>query len=952
MKPIGDKTGIWNEIVRPGSRVFIGGGASVPRELLRRFLRASREMRDVELVHSYTLGKASWVSEKYTNLRTNAFFLTPELGDAVLEGRADYTPASMSEIPKWFSSTLLPVDVALVSVSPPDSRGWMSLGVSVDMVQAAIAAARVVVAQVNRSMPRTRGNTRLHKNDVDWYLRRDEALPVFPKARRDGLRKRIGAYLAELVDDGSTLQVGMGVTPRVALAALQKHRHLGIHSGLFCDELMDLVRCGAVDHSRKHFMSGKAMVSHAMGTRKLYEFVKEYRELEFRESDWVNDPEIIAMNHKMVAVNGARQIDITGQVVRDATGHRFHGGIGAQLDFLRGAAGSAGGRGVHVLTSLDTDTGESRIVASPPKGTVVASGRTDVQYVITEHGVANLRGKSIRERALEMIHIAAPEHREELMRGAHMRGWIPKFVSVVPSSLAPGDVRSGVDFRRLHPGPKGRHFFLRPLHASDIRRLQEFFYSHSEETVRNRYGYLREAMPESSAYQLVSVDQSVDLALGIFEETGLGREPVLRAVGRFYRDKGKPSAEVAFVVHDETRRMGMAGELFAELARVAAKRNIRDFWASVLTLNSPMIRLFEKYGGKQKKGSVEAGEAEYVMPVSTVLRRTKEFLKKSAVRSSAKSQTKISLGWFWSKECLAHDGGPDEVESPARYAALGEELKSVARRLGAVALPGREATREELLRCHAAHYLDLVHIDVESMADRLRTGDTAICPESERVAKLATGAGLEAVAAVMDERVQRAFVAVRPPGHHATADRGMGFCIYNHVALMARHAQEVFGVDRVLIVDWDVHHGNGTQDLFFSDPSVFYFSVHEAGVFPFTGAAEETGAGRGKGTTMNIPLPAGAGGRDVLAAVEDQLVPAMEKFRPGLVLISAGFDALASDPLGGFTLLPGDFKNLTRAVARVAARWAGGKMISILEGGYDPQGLAKAAAAHFISMSE
>lgn len=283
---------------------------------------------------------------------------------------------------------------------------------------------------------------------------------------------------------------------------------------------------------------------------------------------------------------------------------------------------------------------------------------------------------------------------------------------------------------------------------------------------------------------------------------------------------------------------------------------------------------------------------------------------------------------------------------------MGEALAKAAKRTDAVALPGREATRAELLRCHSAHYLDLVHIDVESLADRLRTGDTAICPDSEHVAKLATGACLEAVAAVMDDRVKRAFVAVRPPGHHATADRGMGFCIYNHVALMARHAQEEFGVPRVLIVDWDVHHGNGTQHIFFADPDVFYFSTHEEGIFPFTGAADETGAGKGTGTTMNVPLKHGAGGKEMLSAIEDRLVPAMEKFRPGLVLVSAGFDALASDPLGGLKLVPEDFAKLTHAVTRIANRWADGRVISVLEGGYDPKGLAAAAVTHFEALGE
>jgi acetoin utilization deacetylase AcuC-like enzyme len=312
----------------------------------------------------------------------------------------------------------------------------------------------------------------------------------------------------------------------------------------------------------------------------------------------------------------------------------------------------------------------------------------------------------------------------------------------------------------------------------------------------------------------------------------------------------------------------------------------------------------------------------------------------------------VAIGWHGSEDYLRHDTGSGQVETPERYRELLAALEGEAKTLGAVALPNRVATREELLRCHASHYLDLVHIDVEGLADCLRTGDTPICPESEEVAKLAVGAGLEAVAAVMEDRVKRAFVAVRPPGHHATMDRGMGFCIYNNIALMARHAQEVYGVSRVLIVDWDVHHGNGTQDIFFADESVFFFSAHQAGIFPFSGAAEETGAGPGMGTNMNLPLPMGAGLEAMLSGIEDQLAPAMEKFRPGLVLVSAGFDARIGDPLGDLCLSDEDFANLTSAVVTIAERWAKGRVISILEGGYNPKGLASAAVAHLKALAE
>lgn len=942
----------WPKIVRPGSRVFIGSGASVPVTLVNGMLKAYEQLRDVELVHIHTLGPTPWIKPKYAeNLRTNTFFLTPDVGRAVRDGRADYTPCSLSEVPILFRSTVLPLDVALISVSPPDADGNVGLGVSVDVVKEAAESARVVVAQVNSNIPRTHGATTMHVDEIDWFVKRDTVLPEFPRPEIDPVRAKIGAYLAELVDDGSTLQVGLGVTPQSVIGALKDHRHMGIHSGMMSDGLMDLIRSGAVDNSQKHFQNGTAIVSHALGSQELYDFVNENPEISFHPSSWVNDPSIIAMNHRMVAINGARHIDITGQVVRDSAGHQFYGGIGAQLDFLRGAAASSGGLPIYVLPSTNTAQTKSRILADLKPGTGVASSRSDVHYIVTEYGVASLYGRSIRERTLELIQIAHPKFREDLLRGAHERGWLPQFVSLAPTSLLDGDTESGVELKRIRLGKKNQSYFLRPLHASDTRRLQKFFYSHSEETIRTRYGYLREHMPADSAYKLVAVDQSCDLALGIFEETGLGREPVLRSVGRFYRDPDADSAEVAFVVHDETRRIGMASLLLEQLAGIAAKRGVESFWAEVLTNNRSMRQLFEKYGAVSERSEDTEGDV-FRMNVKTITQLAVKFSKARKIAKKKAAAVKRRLGWFWSKECLAHDTGADHVETPERYAVLGKALKKAAKAMDVTELRGREITRKELLRVHAAYYLDIVHIDVENLADQLRTGDTPLCLESERVAKLSAGAGLEAVERVMQGEINRAFVAVRPPGHHATVDRGMGFCIYNNVALMARHAQEVHGCERVLIVDWDVHHGNGTQDIFGSDPSVFFFSSHEQGIWPFTGAQEETGGGPGAGTVMNLPLPAGSGIDAILPAITGPLTDAMESFQPQLVLISAGFDSRVDDPIGSFSLTDKDFATLTKSLSKIADRWAGGKMISVLEGGYNPKGLASAAVAHFRAMAE
>ncbi len=942
----------WPKIVRPGSRVFIGSGAGVPHALVDGMLACYEQLRDVQLVHIHTLGPTPWIEPKYADrLRTNTFFLTPDVGKAVLEGRADYTPCSLSDVANLFRSTILPVDVALISVSPPDEKGMVSLGVSVDVVRGAVESARVVVAQVNKHIPRTSGSSTLSVDAIDWFIEKDTPLAEFPRAEVDAVRSKIGAYLSELVEDGSTLQVGIGVTPQSVIHSLKEHRYLGIHSGMMSDGLMELIKCGAVDNSRKRFQAGQSVVSHALGSRALYNFLDGNEDVAFHSSSWVNNPEIIALNQRMVAINGARHIDITGQVVRDSSGHHFYGGVGAQLDFLRGSAASPGGLPVYVLPSTNADQTQSRIVANLEPGTGVATGRSDVHYVITEYGVAALRGRSIRERALELIQIAHPKFREDLMRGAHERGWIPKFVSVAPTNLAPDDLESGVELRRIRLGAEGKTYFLRPLHASDTRRLQDFFYSHSEDTIRWRYGYLRENMPADSAYELVGVDQSKDLALGIFEEQGLGREPMLRSVGRFYRDEGKDTAEVAFVVHEETRRVGMASVLLEELARIAQRRGITSLWAEVLDANRPMRSLFEKFGGKRQRSRDTEGFV-FRMDVDEVARIAADL---AAARSSQAKDWVVkdhTLGWYWSETCLAHDTGPGHIETAERYQVLGDSLRTVATELDAIPLRGRDIQRRELLRCHAAHYLDIVHIDVENLADQLRTGDTPLSPQSERVAKAAAGACIEAAGRVMNGEMTRAFVAIRPPGHHATSDRGMGFCIYNNVALMARHAQENYGCGRVLIVDWDVHHGNGTQESFFSDSSVFFFSCHQEGIYPFSGSSEETGAGPGVGTTMNFPLPAGSGIDQILPLIQGPLASAMEDFQPELVLISAGFDSRIDDPVGEFTLQDEDFVTLTHELAKIADRWAGGRMISVLEGGYNPQGLASAAIAHFRAMAE
>lgn len=589
-------------------------------------LRRAESFKDVELVHIHGLGESPWIDPKYEHvLRTNSFFLTPSLRDAVERGQADYTPCPLSEVASLFRDGPLPIDVALIQTSPPDASGWCSLGVSVDVVKSAVKCARMVIAQVNPRMPRTGGESRIAKSKIDFFIEYEVDLPVAGRGLLDDRHERIGRYAAQLVDDGSTIQIGLGNSPEAVAMALRKHQHLGIHSGLFNDALMDLVRCGAVDGSMKTYQPGRIIASHVMGSRELYQFVDGNSDVFLYPSEWVNDPHRIARNDRMVAINGAREIDLTGQVVRDSSGHRFYGGIGALQDFIRGAGHSKGGRPIIALTSTSDETGASRIVSGLEAGSGVCTGRGDVHHVVTEYGVASLRGRSIRERVARLVEIAHPDHRESLLEGARSRGWLPKFFTmpVTESEVSDDGVESSwVRFQ-------DEKFLLRPLHPSDMRTLQEFFYSHDEETVRLRYGYLRDRMTGESAYKLAAVDQRRDLALGIFTERN-GRQELL-AVGRYYLDDDGKRAEVAFVVHEKNRHAGMAGYLLGELAAIASRRGVTLFWASVMPDNRAMAGLFLAAGGTEVK--VAAGEdRSFSMTIQAILESSPAFLERKNIQ--------------------------------------------------------------------------------------------------------------------------------------------------------------------------------------------------------------------------------------------------------------------------------------------------------------------------------
>lgn len=407
--------------ISSGDRVFIHGVAAAPRVLIEAMVARSGELRDVELVHLHTEGRAPYsLPEHEGSFHVNAFFVGGNVREAVNDGRGDYIPVFLSEIPALFRRSVLPLDVALINVSPPDRHGFCSLGVSVDIARAAADTAKIVIAQINPHVPRTIGDALVHINDIHFAVEVDEPLPEVPPPAPTAIDEAIGRSIAELIDDGATLQMGIGAIPNAVLASLTNHRDLGIHTEMFSDGLIDLVESGVVNGRKKAKHPGKIVSGFVMGTKRLYDFVDDNPQVLMLDIGYVNDTSVIRRNPKVTAINSAIEVDLTGQVCADSIGRRQYSGVGGQMDFIRGASLSEGGKPIIALPS-STSRGESKIVPFLKEGAGVVTTRAHVHYIVTEYGVADLYGKNLRQRARELIRIAHPDHREELERQARER---------------------------------------------------------------------------------------------------------------------------------------------------------------------------------------------------------------------------------------------------------------------------------------------------------------------------------------------------------------------------------------------------------------------------------------------------------------------------------------------------------------------------------------------------
>jgi len=597
--------------IHRGDTIFIGSACAEPQYLVQGLIRYVKSnpkaFFDAEVLHIRTLGVAPYATEKFKdNFRHNSFFIGDSTREAVNSGVADYTPIFLSQVPDLFRRGLARVDVALIQTSSVDIHGYMSLGVSVDIVKAAVEKASVVVAQVNSRMPRVHGDTFIHIDDIDFVVPRDEEILEYSPEADTETAQRIGKYVARLIEDGDTIQVGYGSIPNAILANLSEKKHLGVHTELISDGVVALMKKGAIDNTRKNINRGKAVATFCMGRRATYDYIHDNPAVEFRTIDYTNDPLVIAQHDNMVAINSALEIDLTGQATAESIGRTFHSGVGGQADFMRGAVLSRGGKTILALKSTAASDVVSRIVPALREGAGTTLIRGDIHYVVTEYGIAYLHGKNIRERAMELITIAHPKFRPWLVSEAKKAGLIYQDQAFIPGErgIYPEELET------WRTTKTGLNLFLRPIKISDEPLLKDFLYSLSDKSIYRRFMSQRFHMPHEFIQELVVIDYTREMAiLALVGETP--NEKVV-GVGRYFIDPQTHTAEVAFAVRDDFHNQGIGSELLSYLTYLAKRQGLLGFTAEVFADNTPMLHVFEK-GGFDIERKASAGVYELRM---------------------------------------------------------------------------------------------------------------------------------------------------------------------------------------------------------------------------------------------------------------------------------------------------------------------------------------------------
>jgi acyl-CoA hydrolase/GNAT superfamily N-acetyltransferase len=572
--------------IRNGDRIYVGSMCSEPKTILRGLEQSF--VQDVELVQFIAGPEATRLAAgDGERFRMKTFFVGGGHGESSQIAEYNYVPLYHSQIPSFFRSRRIPIDVAIIQVAEPDRFGRFSLGISVDFSVAAAESARIVIAQVNPLMPRTHGDTFISVDRIDYLVDAAEPLGELPEEPLGEREKTISAYCSELIEDGSIVEFGFAGISRGLMDFLKHHRHLGIHTEIFSDPLIDLIESGVIDNSTKKLFRGKSLATTCMGTRRLYDFVHDNPVVEFYPSDTLLDPTMIASHDRMTAVNVALQVDLRGQIRQGNPAWTAVEGAGGESDFMRGANLSKGGRSIICLRST-SPSGKSNITPTFGPMASVIMNRGDANFVITEYGIAYLGGRSIRERAMALIEIAHPDHREDLMKSAREMGYV--FPNQVYYRICSPELRRRVRTARAFKGGiKGQ---IRVVKSTDESMLRDLFYNLSEESVYFRYFTTRRSMPHKNLVQYVNVTEEDGLSIVV--TVGPREERRIIGEARYMINPGDPYPDVAFMVDENYRGRGIASALLHYLIDIAKESGILGFRAEVLISNPSMMKVFER----------------------------------------------------------------------------------------------------------------------------------------------------------------------------------------------------------------------------------------------------------------------------------------------------------------------------------------------------------------------
>ena len=575
--------------INPGQRVFIGTGCAQPQVLVDALIARAAELEDIEIVHLLTLGAPPYAHQQLSeHFHINSFFIAGNIKEGIRQGLGDFTPIFLSEIPRLFSSGRLPLDVALIQVTPPNLRGMCSLGISVAITKSAAENAGLVIAQVNPRMPWTAGDSQINIHDLDVLVPAEIPILEAQLPEPNETSRRIAEYVAALIEDNSTIELGIERIPLTVCEFLKNKKNLGIHTEVFSDALIDLVEAGVITGAHKNIEQGKFVTSSCMGTQRLYDYIHCNPIFSFRPSEYVSDPHLISQQHKMVAVNVALEVDLTGQVCANSLEAKFFSGLGNHMDFTHGAARSPGGKSIVALDSTRGQGTLSRIVPHLSRGANVVATCCEVHYVVTEYGVAYLYGKSLQERAMALISVAHPDFRAELLKAALEMNYVSSELASIEGKIliAPKELRA------THILDDGTQISFRPMHPTDEKRMRDMFTSLSEDSLYYRFMSKITRIPQKQIQNFVYIDYRSEMALVGTLPAAHGEDII--AIGRYYLDPRTNRAEVAFTVRDEWQNRGIGTFLLQNLINVAKRNGIAGFTAEVLPDNRSMLAVFHK----------------------------------------------------------------------------------------------------------------------------------------------------------------------------------------------------------------------------------------------------------------------------------------------------------------------------------------------------------------------